>query len=353
MKRNDKHHKNVLARAACAVGLGLALTATPTMAFAEVSGFTDVNPGDWYAGTVEWATENDVIHGPQPGIWDPLGEVDRAQAATILFNYSGDEAPTEPATWADASTFGWAADSLAWAQDEGVFNGYDGPYGNVGAWDKLTREQAATILCNMFGTPSDESMVDQYADANSVSGWARGAVAWAIDHGIMGSGGFLAGQTVCSRAEFVTMLMRITEGNGKDHAPVTDPGTGKEWVWVPEYQTVETPVYEEQWVPDVYEGECWHVYCIACGYGVYIPWDIATDNMWVNHQDWYWKYDDVIGHVQHNECNSPHEGPIYGTWGTGDEKVWHTVDLGTGHYEQVQTGTKTEQVESGGHWEAR
>lgn len=73
--------------------------------------------------------------------------------------------------------------------------------------------------------------------------------------------------------------------------------------------------------------------------------------------------DDVLWHVQKNKCNctpeigilpSSNDGVIGYSRGTGSNVVMnHTVDLGTGHYGQVQVGTKTETGEVGGHWEAR
>lgn len=208
-----QHKTRTLARAACAIGLGLAVAAgSPTAALAEYLGFPDVNPTDWYAGTVEWATDNDVVHGSN-GYWLPAGVVDRGTAATILYNFSGAEAPAEGATFSDADTFGWAADGIAWAQDMDVFNGYDGDYGAFGAWDTLTREQAATVLYNMFGShiQVSDSTMNKFADANQVSDWAHDAVAWACGFGIMGKGGSISPHATCTRAEFVTMLMRISD----------------------------------------------------------------------------------------------------------------------------------------------
>lgn len=56
MTKNNK--TRTLARAACAIGLGLAVAAgSPTAALAEYLGFPDVNPTDWYAGTVDDAVQ--------------------------------------------------------------------------------------------------------------------------------------------------------------------------------------------------------------------------------------------------------------------------------------------------------
>lgn len=169
------------------------------------------------------------------------------------------------------------------------------------------------MLCAWVGgEEGDPGSLEAFPDAGGVSEWARGTMAWAVGAGVVtgveGEGGSraLAARAPCTRAEFVTMLMRATDGAmaGVDLTGLT---YRTEREWVPEYEEVEAPAYESRWVEDVYEGDCYHVYCIACGYGAYIPWDVATDNMAYNHPDWLEKYDDVIGHVQHNECGCPRE----------------------------------------------
>lgn len=166
----------------------------------------------------------------------------------------------------------------------------------------------------------------------------------------------MAGQGTATRAEFVTMLSKVVDGvmAGVD---LTGKGYQAEITWVPEYETVEVPVYEEQWVDDIFEGECTHYYCCHCGYDAdcYIPSYIIQENLFVEGglvgTIWDEKFQEVLRHVQSNECGANDDGIPHVDWGTGQERVWHRVELGTGHYEQVQVGTKTEQHEVGGHWE--
>lgn len=374
--------RRAITRRATAIAACAALAATiaaPSTALADYRGFSDLAEGQWYvdSGVVDWATDSGVIHGFPNGTWAPDAAIDREQAAAVLFNWSGDPAPSEPSTFDDADELGWAAGACAWAQDGGVFNGSANADGTVtmDPWTAISREQVATVLCNMFGEPADAAALDSYPDGNEVSDWARGTVAWGVMHGVLGANGEINPADGCTRAEFVTMLMRVVAGDGEGTPPVADPEAGAEWVWVPEYETVETPVYEQRWVEDTWTGPCSHYYCRWCGYDndCYIPsrwngsyWEFDYDVIGPWTQDGYWDKlrDDVLWHVQKNKCNCPpdvpvrgegaHDGSIGLSRGTGNEIVKErTVDLGTGHYEQVQVGTKTETVEVGGHWEAR
>lgn len=147
--------KRSIARAGLgALAVAGALAAALAAASAEYLGYPDLHEGQWYVscGLVDWSEERGVVNGVD-GEWLPDGPVDRAQAAAILFNYSGDAAPAEGATSDDAGELGWAAAACAWAQDEGVFNGSSNADGTVtmDPWARPSREQAAAVLHDMSG----------------------------------------------------------------------------------------------------------------------------------------------------------------------------------------------------------
>lgn len=233
----EKRPRRVRGAIAVAAALGAALVA-PATAGAEYLGYADLGAGDWYVvdGVIDWSEDNDVIHGWDERTWGPNDPVDRAQAAQILWNHAGAPKGAPAADFEDAAGFGWAAEAISWAVDEGVMDGYGSTFG---AWVGLTREQAAKVLCEAVGgEQGDPAALSGFADAGEVSTWARGYVAWAVEEGVMGRGGGLAPQQGCTRAEFVAMLMRVSEaddpnpGGGDDEpdVPDVDPGGGDEVV---------------------------------------------------------------------------------------------------------------------------
>ena len=78
---------------------------------------------------------------------------------------------------------------------------------------KITREQIATMLYRYAsnGAEADLSVLDQFADAESVSDWAKEAMAWAVEEGHMnGRGGDgLQPQGNATRAEVAALSVRV------------------------------------------------------------------------------------------------------------------------------------------------
>ena len=53
---------------------------------------------------------------------------------------------------------------------------------------------------------ADTSVLDQFDDASGVSDWATEVVAWAVENGIMGNGGFLNASGDIIRADAACMV---------------------------------------------------------------------------------------------------------------------------------------------------
>ena len=57
---------------------------------------------------------------------------------------------------------------------------------------------------------ADASVLDDYADASAVAGWAKGYVAWAVENGIMGKDTSVLWPTEdITRAAVAAMLVRF------------------------------------------------------------------------------------------------------------------------------------------------
>lgn len=116
----------------------------------KTTGFTDVEPGSWYAPYVAWAVENGVTSGTAETTFAPNDNINREQMATMIYRYAqkvGFALPeTQPAvTFDDASAFSaWAADAIGAMQRAGIINGV----GNnlFAPADNATREQACKML---------------------------------------------------------------------------------------------------------------------------------------------------------------------------------------------------------------
>ena len=68
-------------------------------------------------------------------------------------------------------------------------------------------------LKEALGIPEEETLEDTYADSDSISDWAKNAVAWAVEEGYMNGKGEnnLDPQGTATRAQCAAMLMRFVE----------------------------------------------------------------------------------------------------------------------------------------------
>ena len=187
---------------------------------AERVAFSDVDANAWYAGPVYQAAENGYMNGiGGTDLFMPEADITRSELAGVMFNMAGGQPDGKftpyPSRFSDVDSYGWYAKAVAWASGSGVMNGYEGT-DLFGTYDKATREQVACILYNYAkATGADVSVEDAdaalagFADASEVSGWAKQAVAWAVENGVMGNGGEINAQDTITRAEVAAMAVNF------------------------------------------------------------------------------------------------------------------------------------------------
>ena len=203
------------ARLAIAAGLVTATFAAaiaPATASAAYGGYSDVSQSSWVVqeGVIDWAETNGAVDGNSDGTWGVTTIIDRGTAAEILYKLAGRPKVSGSTNFADSDTFGWADKAIVWAQRAGIFSGNIHTDGSVtfDPWEPLTREQAAKVLRVVARSRSvNPDAIRGFQDKSTVSGWAAGSVAWAVENEIMGKSGYLAGGSNCTKAEFVSMLM--------------------------------------------------------------------------------------------------------------------------------------------------
>lgn len=234
-KKTRNVHRALVVTAALAAAL-----AAPVAAQAAYLGFSDLDASHWAvaSGVVDWSVENKVINGAD-GRWLPDATISRAEAAAVLHNAAGNPKASKAPVFGDAGSLSWAYDAVAWCAQEGIFTG-NAATGNFDPWAPLTREQAAKILMvREGGDAGSASSLDKFSDKSTVSSWATGAVAWAVEAGVINGvdtaqGRLVQGQRACTRAEFVAMLKNLEDdgtetpggGAGGGGGSTTDPDQG-------------------------------------------------------------------------------------------------------------------------------
>lgn len=193
-----------------------------------VLSYQDVLEDAWYASTVEEAYSLGLIS--KDTLFNPENYASRAQMVTVLgreyereygvtLSGSGSEAFTDVVKGSYYDTY------VGWGYKNGIVLGMGDnkfePDGNV------TREQIAVFLYRMavytgktISQDSDQSLLTSFRDGGTVSDYAKSAMCWAVNVGILQGDdrGYLDPQGSATRAHMITMLTRYIK-NVADVSP--------------------------------------------------------------------------------------------------------------------------------------
>ena len=182
--------------------------------------FDDASPTSWYHDGVHWAMEHGVMNGVTARRFKPNDPTTRAQLVTILWRMEGSPSGYY-AFFADVPDNAWYATAVGWASSSGIITGRsDTSFDPNGM---LSREQMCTILyryvCSKGWYQNAETVgLGGFADAQSVSSWARAGMDWATSYavldGLATTDGrrLLAPKGIATRAQIATVMLRCWEG---------------------------------------------------------------------------------------------------------------------------------------------
>ena len=182
------------------------------------AGFTDV-PGEdnWAHAGIDYCVANGLMSGIGNDLFRPKLTTTRAQIVQILYNLEGSPKVSGATPFMDL-TNDWYQDAVLWAYQTGVVAGTSSTTFEPDR--PVTREQIAVILMEYMTrvlklertwTPADLST---FPDADSVSDWAKDAMADAVALGLI-SGASNGGQTLlepqgsATREQVATILMEF------------------------------------------------------------------------------------------------------------------------------------------------
>ena len=180
--------------------------------------FTDVQGGDhWAHEGIDYCIANGLMSGIGNDLFGPKLTTTRAQIVQILYNLEGEPKVSGKTPFTDL-TQDWYQDAVLWAYQTGVVAGTSSTTFEPDL--PVTREQIAVILMEYMTrvlklertwTPADLSI---FPDADSVSDWAKDAMADAVGLGLI-SGASNGGQTLlepqgsATREQVATILMEF------------------------------------------------------------------------------------------------------------------------------------------------
>lgn len=204
-----------------ALSLCVGMLTVPASAAGEFP-YSDVPADAWYAEAVRYAHESGIMNGTGDGVFSPNATTTRATVVTLLHRAEKTPEATGEA-FTDVPADAWYAKAVAWASANKIVNGTGGGLFSPDA--VITREQFAAILYRYAGFKSvDVSKVadlSNFPDADSVSGFAKTAVAWAVEVGLISGTnlGTLDPLGSATRAQAATILMRYEKNVAAMPAP--------------------------------------------------------------------------------------------------------------------------------------
>lgn len=188
-----------------------ALSECPRDASCPMSGYTDLNMGEWYHDGIHYCLDEGLMDGVDAGMFAPNATTSRAMIVTILWRLQGSPEVEATETFTDVSPDAWYAKAIAWAVAEGVADGYG--EGLFGPNDAITREQLAAMLWRYAASPESEGGLSAFADGAETSAWAQQAVSWAVSLGLINGvdSDRLDPKGQATRAQTATILMRFAQ----------------------------------------------------------------------------------------------------------------------------------------------
>ena len=184
----------------------------------EKETFKDVKKNDWYYEAVEYVANKGLMNGTGNDEFTPDANTTRGMIVTILYRLDGSP-KVSMSTFTDVANTEYYAKAVAWAEKNGIVNGYG--EGKFGPNDVITREQLAAIMYRYSNykkyntSVGEDTNILSYNDISELSEYAVSSMQWACGAGLVnGIGdGKLAPKGNATRAQLATILMRYCESN--------------------------------------------------------------------------------------------------------------------------------------------
>lgn len=179
-----------------------------------INPFTDVSATAWYYGAIEYCYKRDIMTGVDATRFAPNATLTRGQFVTLLGRLHGVESTEGTLPFTDTASSHYYYKYLVWAYTNKIVSGTSTDKFSPNA--SITREQLCVILYNYekykstSGEFGDILLLD-YADNESISPWAREAMAWAVyNRVITGSDGKLLPRNNATRAQAAVIIKNYT-----------------------------------------------------------------------------------------------------------------------------------------------
>lgn len=171
--------------------------------------FSDVSENSWFYDAVKYVSQNGIINGISNDKFAPNDNTSRAMIAQILYNIAKKPTTTANSPFTDVKTNAWYLNAVNWAYENNIITGTSDK--TFSPDNAVTRESLAVILYRYSGSPKVTTTIDKFTDAEDVSSWAKDAMAWAIETGLISgmNDNTLNPKGNATRAQVATIIERF------------------------------------------------------------------------------------------------------------------------------------------------
>lgn len=176
---------------------------------AYIEDYADVY-GHWAYEALTWAVDNGVMVGKSAHQMAPDDHLTRAEMAAMTGRLFSTYKSADISRFSDVEPGNWYYDSIAQAVNMGTFSGYSST--RMGPEDNITREQAMVVLARTICLPpSSTGALYRFPDRSEVGTWAYDAVSAMVEHGYVNgySDGRLNPKGYITRGEMAQIMYNI------------------------------------------------------------------------------------------------------------------------------------------------
>lgn len=192
-------------------GIAVELTGDATIKIVENSKvFTDVKAGNWAADPIQFVVSREIFKGTSASTFDPNANMSRGMVAQVICNLADGTGKGGAFTDAEGK---WYDSAASWVLENDIMTGVGG--NSFAGEAYVSREQLATtfyrlaILQGKVKAGFGEGKLSAFSDAESISEFAKEALAWATAEGlILGNGGKIDPKGLATRAQVAAIMQR-------------------------------------------------------------------------------------------------------------------------------------------------
>jgi hypothetical protein len=173
-----------------------------------IAQYADLSSDSWYTTEINYILSKGLMNGTSTTAFTPNGTLTREMLATIIWRAAGEPAAAGSLTFADADNVSsWAKTAVAWAAEQGIVKGVGN--NQFAPKSAVTRQDMVVMLQRWAGEGVSDVDLSSFSDAGSISSYATEAVKWAVNNGLLkGDNGKLNPTNSITRIQAAAVLAR-------------------------------------------------------------------------------------------------------------------------------------------------